>query len=215
MATNPSAPFVTVTIYSESPEESTLAHVAAVLDGLGTAVPGTGRFRLPSFGPARCECATSWSARDRRAIAVNLSAEELGMPAEFWSKQQMSSAFRRVKFTRELLRLMATAPGVLYGTVDSEQSVPTPSALPSMLLPVELFVANSVLFEGVRSELDGLYGQAGGISSDWGNGMFYTPFPDARALARRGRDTRNLAVAVTAIVCRACRLATGRWNGGT
>ncbi|KAF0847583.1 hypothetical protein [Nocardia caishijiensis] len=161
-------------------------------------------FQLPKFGPAVCEYTRRWGSVDRFPVAVNFSAEELGMPVDYLDKGQLLLAGKRQKFTRQVLRRMSDIPGGLYGSVDIEQPVPTPHALSSVPLPLELFVSNRLLSVGVQNRLEDLYSSVGGTLTLWDNGSFYTPFPNVRDRnLRRRPDLRDLAKAVTAVVAAA------------
>ncbi|MFE3544416.1 hypothetical protein ACFXK0_15755 [Nocardia sp. NPDC059177] len=202
---------MTVTIYSTHPEGHTFDGVAEILrtigcpTGLRTTTPfgDAELFQLPRFGPARCEHTRRWSTHDRFPVAVVLSAAELGYPIDHLGKSAITAAVRRTKFTRELLQRLSAVPGVLYGTVDIEQPVPTPTALPSLRLPLDLYLSNTLLLPDTVRHLDQLYAGAEGSSITWSHGRFYTTLPDPRGMRRRRPDNENLSAAVTATVARA------------
>ncbi|TCJ94095.1 hypothetical protein [Nocardia alba] len=241
----PTAPFVTVTVYSTSPEEETFGAVTEVLRDVGTATgvitesavdhgngggtsgvgdtPGISGekthvigelFQVPRIGPAYCEYVYRRSDSDRHAIAVNMSAEELGIPVEYLNRDELISADRREKFSRTLLHRMSNISGVLYGSVDIEQPVPTPSELTSMPLPVDLYIANSLLTAEVVENLEYLYHKVNGTSTLWENGVFYTPFRSVRARDPRGRrNVVNLEKDVTPVIATAFDLWRRRTYG--
>ncbi|MEU4411608.1 hypothetical protein [Nocardia salmonicida] len=232
----PSAPFVTVTIYSTGPEDKTFDATKGILGEIGSSTgivsvvsvenSSIGRpldaanagnmraesvtedfrivgelFQLPRMGPAYCEYARRWSDQERCPVAVNMSGEELGMPIEYLDKKQIALANKRQEFAKKLLRRMSTISGVLYGSIDIEQAVPTPSALDSVPLPLDLYISNLLLDPEVLEKLGLLYGAVNGTQTSWEDGIFYSPFSSIRLRDPRGRrNVTHLAELITPVV---------------
>ncbi|MFD6395830.1 hypothetical protein [Nocardia sp. NPDC060249] len=130
------------------------------------------------------------------------------MPIEYLDKKQIALANKRQEFTRKLLRRMSGIAGVLYGSIDIEQTIPTPSALGSVPLPLDLYVSNDLLDSQFSEKLTSLYEEVGGAVTPWEDGTFYSPFSSVRFRDPKGRrNVASLAESVTPIVA----TAVDRW----
>lgn len=143
---------------------------------------------------------------DRHPVAVSVSADGLGVPADLWRKAERTSAARLADWATEVLRESTVQCGVWYGAIGVEYSLATPSELASgaAMLPSEVFVSRELTDSDTDLEKALSDAFRGGGIFEWPMGWFYSgwaPFnsgksmpPVDKAIARRGGIALGRAV---------------------
>lgn len=169
---------------------SDLAGIRHVVEGCADPamrVIGAG-FKVKKYGLIAVEYWTRTNL-DRHPIGATLSAGALGWPSELQSKQQRSESRRMAVWLLELMGRMALAPGVLYGSIAVETSMPTPARLRDANdMPTTLYFSQELLDAGLESAIRDIYGASGGQVNSWPQGIFAT---DWQPFASKDMDPKS------------------------
>jgi hypothetical protein len=84
---------------------------------------------------------------DRHPVCVSTAADSLGLPHHIWTDDDREAAYSIGTWARDTFEQLITECKAEYGMISVENSLPTPSMLKTLRLPLstEIFVAGTIL----------------------------------------------------------------------